>query len=55
MPLGERREVEALPQTADGFQGAWANQTIAQFLEAAQAWALSSDFGVQPGPKTTNP
>ncbi len=53
--LVERRAVESLQQTADGFQGEWANQSIEQFLGAAQAWALSSGFGARPGPKSDNP
>lgn len=52
--LAERREVEALAPTIDGFQGDWANQSIAAFLDAAHAWALDSSFGERPGPKSAN-
>ena len=50
----ERRQVDALRDTADGFRGEWANQSISQFLEAAHAWAKTSEFGERPGPKSTN-
>lgn len=53
--LVERRESESMPQTADGFQGEWANQSISQFLGAAHAWALSSGFGTRQGPKSGTP
>ncbi|WCE05977.1 hypothetical protein [Pseudoxanthomonas sp. JBR18] len=51
----ERDSADKLPPTLDGFQGAWANQTIADFLRAGAAWAEDSEFGVRPGPKPTNP
>jgi hypothetical protein len=51
----DRKLSESLSVTLDGFQGAWANQTIADFLLAASAWAKDSDFGVRPGPKPANP
>lgn len=50
----ERRQVDALPDTVDGFRGEWANQSISHFLEAAHAWAKDSDFGLRPGPKSSN-
>lgn len=53
--LADRRAADSLPCTGDGFQGEWANQTIADFLEAALAWANSSSFGERPGPKPDNP
>jgi hypothetical protein len=33
---------DELATTPDGFQGQWANQTIAGFLEASAAWAKDS-------------
>ncbi|QNH10991.1 hypothetical protein [Xanthomonas sp. SI] len=51
----DRKLSESLSVTHDGFQGAWANQSIADFLRAASAWATDSEFGVRPGPKPTNP
>jgi hypothetical protein len=46
----DRKLSESSPVTPDGFQGGWANQTIADFLRAASAWATDSGFGVRPGP-----
>ncbi|PPU68430.1 hypothetical protein XpiCFBP4643_10375 [Xanthomonas pisi] len=51
----DRRSADSLAATLDGFQGEWANQSIADFLEAACAWATSSSFGELPGPKPGNP
>ena len=51
----ERESAEHLPLTVDGFQGPWANQTIADFLRAGTSWAEDSEFGVRPGPKPANP
>jgi hypothetical protein len=51
----DRQAVESLPLTLDGHQGSWANQTIAEFLLAAAAWAEDSEFGVRPGPQPDNP
>jgi len=51
----DRRRAERLPLSADGHQGDWANQTIGAFLEAANAWAKDSQFGLRPGPKSGNP
>jgi hypothetical protein len=51
----DRANSENEPLTLDGFQGKWANQTIAEFLEAATAWAEDSGFGARPGPKPLNP
>ena len=51
----DRQSADSLALTVDGFQGEWANQTIADFLEAASAWAKDSAFGEQPGPKPGNP
>lgn len=43
--VADRQSAESLSLTVDGFRGDWANQTIADFLEAASAWAKNSDFG----------
>ena len=51
----DRRAAESLSPNGDGHQGEWANSSIREFLEAAQAWALDSDFGLRPGPKPKNP
>lgn len=53
--LQDRYAAEPLPQTQDGFQGEWANQTLSSFIEASLAWAEASNFGARPGPKSTNP
>lgn len=53
--VADRQSSEDLALTVDGFQGEWANQTIAGFLEAAAAWAKDSAFGERPGPKFRNP
>lgn len=53
--IADRSSVDDMPLSADGFKGEWANQTIAEFLEAASAWAESSAFGLRPGPKSANP
>jgi hypothetical protein len=50
----DRQLADSLALTPDGFQGAWANQTIFDFLRAGAAWAKDADFGEQPGPKPTN-
>jgi hypothetical protein len=50
----ERRQVEGLARTPDGFQGEWANASISEFLEAGVAWARDSGFGNRPGPKPVN-
>lgn len=51
----DRRSADSLTLTIDGFQGDWANQTIADFLTAAAAWAADSAFGERPGLKPSNP
>jgi hypothetical protein len=51
----ERIAVEDSASSMDGFQGPWANGTIAGFLEAAIAWSDDSGFGARPGPKPDNP
>ena len=51
----ERRVADTLALSVDGFQGEWANQTIAEFLAAALAWAADSGFDEHPGPKASNP
>ena len=51
----DARAADALPVSIDGHQGEWANPSSREFLEAAQAWALDSGFGLRPGPKLTNP
>lgn len=51
----ERAAFEDSESSLDGFQGPWANGTIAAFLEAAIAWSDDSDFGARPGPKPNNP
>jgi len=53
--VSDRQSADSLALTLDGFQGDWANQTIADFLEAASAWAKDSAFGGRPGPKPSNP
>jgi hypothetical protein len=53
--LAERESADLLAPTVDGYQGEWANQTIAGFLEAALAWAKDSSFGARPSPKPSNP
>ncbi len=53
--VADRRSADALSLTIDGFRGGWANQTIADFLDASSAWAKDSDFGKRPGAKPTNP
>lgn len=53
--IEDRATVDGMALSVDGFKGEWANQTIAEFLEAASSWAESSDFGLRPGPKPTNP
>ena len=53
--LADRQFADSLALTVDGFQGEWANQNIASFLEAASAWAKDSEFGERPGPKASNP
>ena len=50
----ERRLADSLPLELDGFQGEWANQSIADFLSAAADWAKDSSFGQRPGPKPSN-
>jgi len=51
----DRKSVESLPVSPDGFQGEWANQSIQEFLAAAVRWAKDSEFGIWPGPKPSNP
>ena len=51
----DRDSADSLSLTVDGLKGDWANQSIADFLKAATAWAKDSDFGERPGPKPTNP
>ena len=51
----DRRAVDDEPTTIDGFREGWANQSIADFLEAGVAWAKDSGFGERPGPKSANP
>lgn len=51
----DREAADDASLTLDGFQGEWANNSIATFIEGAIAWAEDSDFGVRPGPKATNP
>ena len=53
--IADLQSTDSLALSADGFQGNWANQTIADFLEAASAWAIDSSFGERPGPKPGNP
>ena len=53
--ISDRRSCDSLALEVDGFQGEWANQDIASFLDAASAWAKSSAFGERPGPKSSNP
>ncbi|AVG15340.1 hypothetical protein CFN79_05390 [Chromobacterium vaccinii] len=51
----DREAADGASLTLDGFQGEWANNSIATFIEAAVVWAEDSDFGVCPGPKASNP
>lgn len=51
----DREAADSASLTLDGFQGEWANNSIAAFIEGAVAWAEDSDFGVRPGPKASNP
>jgi len=53
--VADRKEADALALTVDGFQGEWANQTIADFLERASAWASDSAFSELSGPKPGSP
>ena len=53
--LADRRNADTMPSTPDGFRGDWANQTIADFLGAALAWAHDSEFGTSLLTKETNP
>jgi hypothetical protein len=53
--VADRQSADSFALTVDGFQGEWANQTIARFLESASAWAKDSAFGERPGPKPSNP
>jgi hypothetical protein len=53
--LADRKAADGASITPDGFQGEWANNSIAAFIEGAVAWAEDSDFGVRPGPKASNP
>ena len=53
--LVERRRSLLLPLGPDGFRGAWANDSIEGFLDAALAWAEDADFGARPGPKSSHP
>ncbi|MBB5766450.1 DUF7660 family protein [Xanthomonas euroxanthea] len=52
--VADRQSADLLMLTVDGFQGEWANQTIADFLGAASAWARDSAFGERPGQKPGN-
>ncbi len=51
----DREAAEGALLSPDGFKGDWANNSIAEFLEAAVAWAEDSEFGARPGPKAANP
>lgn len=51
----ERLAYEGSKIAIDGFQGPWANHTIASFLDGALSWAEDSNFGTRPGPKSSNP
>ncbi|WP_425600462.1 DUF7660 family protein [Luteimonas salinisoli] len=53
--VADRQSADSRAPTNDGFQGEWANQTIADFLTGAAAWAADSAFGEHPGPKPSNP
>jgi hypothetical protein len=50
----DRKLADSAAPSSDGFQDAWANQTITSFLGAAAAWARDSGFGQHPGPKPNN-
>ncbi|HEU4664165.1 MAG TPA: hypothetical protein VFS55_09060 [Dokdonella sp.] len=51
----DRKSVEQLTLTCDGFQGEWANQSIADFLDAARTWAEDSAFGERQAAVRENP
>ncbi len=51
----DRADAERSALTPEGFRGEWANQSIAEFIEAGVAWAEDSDFAARPGPKPANP
>ncbi|MBA8885946.1 hypothetical protein FHW12_000137 [Dokdonella fugitiva] len=53
--VADRRLADSLAPTVDGFAGEWANQSIADFLEAACAWANDSAFGEQQSLQRENP
>ena len=53
--IDDRRIADSMALTPEGFQGEWANQSIASFLEASHAWAKDSSYGDRPGPKLNNP
>ncbi len=51
----DREAADAESPTLDGFQGKWANNSIAGFIEQGISWIEDSDFGSRPGPKPSNP
>jgi hypothetical protein len=51
----DRRLADELATTPDGFQGQWANQTIAGFLEASAAWAKDSRLTHEKATEPTSP
>lgn len=51
----ERSEADALSMTPDGFQGDWANHSIASFFDSAVRWAQDSSFGGRTSSETGNP
>ncbi|MFC3267714.1 hypothetical protein ACFOED_01635 [Vulcaniibacterium thermophilum] len=50
----DREAFEGTATSVDGFQGPWANTSIASFLEAAAAWAEDSAFGARIDPQPLN-
>jgi len=53
--IADRLAADDAPVSPFGEQGGWANSTIAQFLEAAVAWAQDSRFGQSQGLQDANP
>ena len=52
--LANREVADAASLTLDGFQGEWANNSTAAFIEQGITWVEDSDFGSRPGPKPFN-
>lgn len=48
--MKDRETHEGKPVDEVGFEGDWASNDIAGFLESAIAWAEDSDFGIRQDP-----